>query len=278
MGRAEGLLGEFLQGRRDQVTVTTKFGITPPAAARRLGFLVPMAKAALRYFPVLDRGLRGRAANATTSSDFSPDAARRSLEVSLRALRTDYIDILLLHEASVLEAGDADLLGLLEEWKRAGTIRSYGIGSEYSKLGGDCAPLSAGHRVLQFENSAACPNRADLRNVGDRLVITHSAFKEASLCARLLALHRDRAEHFRRDTGFDVLDSRELHRLLLAWALHDDPDGLVLFGSKRRENVRSNAAVVDDPRLDPETARAFGALIQGLVLPIRGDSPFPSAR
>ena len=30
-GRAEGILGEFLLGKRDQVTVATKFGIQPPS-------------------------------------------------------------------------------------------------------------------------------------------------------------------------------------------------------------------------------------------------------
>jgi aryl-alcohol dehydrogenase-like predicted oxidoreductase len=34
-GRAEGILGKFLRGRRDQVTVATKLGLQPPRRPRR---------------------------------------------------------------------------------------------------------------------------------------------------------------------------------------------------------------------------------------------------
>lgn len=278
MGRAEHLLGEFLRGRRDQVTVTTKFGITPPKAVQHLGFLVPTVKAALRRIPILDRHVRRRAAKAARSKDFSPNAARRSLEISLRALRSDYVDFFLLHEANIAEASDPDLVDLLEGWQRAGVIRSYGIGSEYAKIGEDWALLPAGHRVLQFDNSALCPHREHLRNREGRLVITHSAFKQASECARLFALHPDLAGQFRADTGLDVLDSGDLHRLLLAWAVHDNPGGLVLFGSTRQGNIRSNAAVVDDARLGPAATKAFGNLLHEVRLLTRDDGALPDAR
>jgi len=123
---------------------------------------------------------------------------------------------------------------------------------------------------LQFDNSTISPHRAGLQDLSDRLIITHSAFKQVAECARRLAMHPDLAVRFRTNTGLDVLDAGELHRLFLAWAVHDNPGGLVLFGSLRQENIRSNAAVVDDARLDAAAAKAFAKLVRETYPPALG--------
>ena len=51
-GEAERVLGEFLFEKRDQVTVTTKFGIQPPSLARNR-FVNQMARKILRLAPSL---------------------------------------------------------------------------------------------------------------------------------------------------------------------------------------------------------------------------------
>jgi len=60
--------------------------------------------------------------------DFSPDAIRRSMDGSLRRLRTDYVDLLQLHNPSqeVLEGNDG-LFAALEMMRHEGTIRAFGI-------------------------------------------------------------------------------------------------------------------------------------------------------
>ena len=101
LGVAEEILGGFLRRhRRDDVTITTKFGIVPPAYAQRMP-LLPAIKGVLKRFPVVDRVVRRRVSAGNTMGQFSPQAARASLEASLRALQTDYIDIWLLHEATL---------------------------------------------------------------------------------------------------------------------------------------------------------------------------------
>jgi aryl-alcohol dehydrogenase-like predicted oxidoreductase len=93
-GRSEALLGQALAGRRDRVVVCTKFG----------------------YWP--DR-----------SADFSPERIEESVEASLRRLRTDYLDVLLLHsppDPGVLDAS-APHYGRLERLKSQGVVRAYGV-------------------------------------------------------------------------------------------------------------------------------------------------------
>src|SRR5205807_2674411 len=82
VGQAEVALGEFLAGRRDQVTVATKVGLVPPPSA-------------FRVLP--GRLLRGPLG---VRRGFDLRSVQRSLDRSLKALRTDYVDLLFLHECT----------------------------------------------------------------------------------------------------------------------------------------------------------------------------------
>src|SRR6266404_3802067 len=51
LGWAEGILGEFLKGKRDRVTITTKFGLKPPGGLIKHRRMVYAAKSVLKGFP-----------------------------------------------------------------------------------------------------------------------------------------------------------------------------------------------------------------------------------
>jgi len=59
--------------------------------------------------------------------DFSAAAVRRSLEGSLRRLKTDYIDIWQMHNARLEQVRDGELQALLEQFRAEGKIRTWGI-------------------------------------------------------------------------------------------------------------------------------------------------------
>jgi len=88
-GGSERLLGEVLEGRRDQVVLATKFAWEPGA---------------------------GLAA---------PESIRRSIEGSLERLRTDRIDLYYLHRPDP-EIPIGDTLGALDELVQAGKVRAIG--------------------------------------------------------------------------------------------------------------------------------------------------------
>ncbi|MGI8571927.1 MAG: aldo/keto reductase [Solirubrobacteraceae bacterium] len=91
-GRSEELLGQVLQGRREQVVLATKFGMD-------MGD---------------DEGPRG-----------SRGYVRRAAEASLRRLQTDVIDVYWYHEPDD-ETPIAETLGALEELVSAGKVRAIG--------------------------------------------------------------------------------------------------------------------------------------------------------
>ena len=62
---------------------------------------------------------------------FSPDLVRMRVEHSLKALRTDVLDLLLLHECTPEAAGEARLLETLDALKRQGKIKAYGTATSY---------------------------------------------------------------------------------------------------------------------------------------------------
>lgn len=113
-GGAEQALGEVFGGET-AITITTKVGIYPPGGADQGHSAMLARKIGGKLWPTLSRAV----------ADFSVSRARRSLEDSLRRLRRDHVDLLLLHEP---------VPGLLhtDEWLRwqeaeAGRVRHLGI-------------------------------------------------------------------------------------------------------------------------------------------------------
>lgn len=250
MGVAEVILGEFLRDRRDPVTVATKFGIDPPPYGQRLPFLSTL-KGLLKRVPALDRRIRRRVSADNTMGNFSPETARCSLEASLKALGTDYIDLWLLHEGTAADAARPELLEFLAREMERGTVKAVGIGSEPSRIGDECAVLPPTCTVLQLENNVLAPNLRHLRNTSGRRFITHSAFKNAAACRERPAGQTAAVDRYRERTGIDLAKPANLHALLLAWAVQDNPDGMVLFGSGSQRNIRANVAALSDAPSPP---------------------------
>jgi aryl-alcohol dehydrogenase-like predicted oxidoreductase len=102
-GRGEEQLGAAFENKRDKVVYSTKFGYDFYTYAGE------------------------RKGQQEIPHDFSPKFIRFALEQSLKRLRTDYIDIYSIHNAHLSEIENDELFTLLEEFKSAGTIRSYGV-------------------------------------------------------------------------------------------------------------------------------------------------------
>jgi len=97
-GRSEEILGRALESRRDEVVLCSKFGHT-----------------------------------AEGGSDFSRAAVRPSIEASLHRLRTDRLDVCLLHNPPrVLFDGTApEVCAELEALKSEGKLRAYGVSLDW---------------------------------------------------------------------------------------------------------------------------------------------------
>ena len=96
-GRSEEILGRVLDGRRDQVVLCTKFGHW-----------------------------------ADGQADFSADRIEESVEQSLRRLRTDHLDVLLMHSPpfDLMDGASVQHYRVLQRLRDSGVIGLYGVSGQ----------------------------------------------------------------------------------------------------------------------------------------------------
>jgi aryl-alcohol dehydrogenase-like predicted oxidoreductase len=139
-GHSERLIGRCFEGRRRDIVIATKAGIT----------------------------------SSYRGYDFSSQALRASLEGSLRRLRTDYVDVLQLHNAGPdIVASHADIVGLLSRFVDEGKVRAWGISTPSPEdalalldvAGASCFQVNC--NILDWRAiDAGLPGRAASRGTG----------------------------------------------------------------------------------------------------------------
>ena len=124
-GLNEVELGIALAGRRDQFRITTKFGIP----VRCYGAL---SRQLFLGFRLADKFLNPFHGRAYERRDFSPATMERSLADSLRRLKTDYVDTLLLHAPlAPLPADQFDEVAeAAQRLKEKGLLREFGVAGD----------------------------------------------------------------------------------------------------------------------------------------------------
>jgi aryl-alcohol dehydrogenase-like predicted oxidoreductase len=129
-GLDEMELGIALAGRRSEVRIATKYGIPMTLYGPRSRRIFPLVRAADKATGLIRRGRHLR-------RNFRAVEAVRSLEGSLRRLRTDYVDIFLIHEPVepmsdqlFQEIGEA-----AAQLRRAGKIKAFGVAGGVGWIG-----------------------------------------------------------------------------------------------------------------------------------------------
>jgi hypothetical protein len=263
-GEAERVLGEFLREKRDQVTVTTKFGIQPPAMARNR-FVNQMARNILGLAPSLRARLSKKAQSLSKSVVFSAEAARTSLEQSLRSLGADRIDLFLLHEPTLHDAGLPEILEFLAGEVKRGTILAYGCGGEFSMIREIAQAGLPTSRWLQFEDNVLAPQVGEIRALGANCITYRTFLKALPIVSeRLDANPRIRSEW---EVSLDLKLSQEgiLPALLLGLSMQSNHEGIVLFSSSRCDRIRHAARVADKRAVSREQIQGFANLIAPII-------------
>ena len=245
-GDAEAIVGEFVRGKRDQVTITTKFGKAPRAGVARMRGPVQAVRRLMRGSPWVRRLIRRNVSALTQTSQFVPALARGSLEASLRALKTDYVDLFLLHEGVETDCTD-DMLSFLHQVRREGKVNAFGCGSAYQAVEGIAQNRPDFLQVAQFESNLQKRNREAFQAILPReneLIITHGALA----CAREIhakILSDPKAEkRWREIVGVDLSEVTTFCGFLLRYALDVNAGGQVLFRASTPERTRATLAAL----------------------------------
>lgn len=245
-GRSESILGLHVKGRREQMIVTTKYGLAPPLANERLAREYERAASSRAASRVLS-GVR-KARRALRPSIFSPEKIRASLETSLRALGTDYVDYFLLHEATAGQAGRRTVRQTLELLVTEGKIRHFGIGSAYAKVGPYEASIPPSYRVLQFEHSPLAAVRLESALRPGRQVFTHSALSGIGRVFEALERHPVLVRAYSAALDVDVASPDVLPGLLLVHSHNENTRGKVIFSTSSSRRIVDNVEAFEEMR------------------------------
>ncbi|MCA9217159.1 MAG: aldo/keto reductase, partial [Planctomycetales bacterium] len=131
-GVSEERIGRFISHRRDQFYLATKCGCAYKQHDDHLEVI----------------------------HEWKPDVVQRNVELSLRRLQTDYIDLLQFHGGDAETLKNAGLIDQLLDLKEAGTIRLVGISSKIPDLA-DLIALNV-FDAFQIPYSCLTPEHHDL--------------------------------------------------------------------------------------------------------------------
>ena len=126
LGQSERTLAKGLGTHRHEVVIQTKFGV--------------------------------RAGNGRTVIDNSPAWLREALDLSLKRLKTDYIDLYVVHYWD-RKTPPEEIVGELERQKAAGKIRYFGLSNVRPNELPQCIPYKGEFVTAQHEFSLCCRNR-----------------------------------------------------------------------------------------------------------------------
>jgi aryl-alcohol dehydrogenase-like predicted oxidoreductase len=215
-GIAERELGKFTQDHRSELLIATKFGISPNALLARVPLLMYAqlsTNAGLRKFT------KRNALAVTPTRDYSAREARISLEHSLRALRTDHVDIYFLHEPSRALLGSSDeLLTALDRLRHEGKTRYIGLAGSAR----DCIEVATQYPAMaQVMQINAAPGAQELELVREAALPCHLSFG-----------------HFR--------GGRAPMKSLLSDAVKANQTGVVLYSSRHPSRVAELAVYLSE--------------------------------
>jgi len=171
-GMCERSLGEFLPASlRDEITISTKFGISPNLIYEK----IPLTMYAGKFFKKMFRPSSSR-----VYRDVTLHGVMDSVSKSISALRSDYLDILMLHEPL---SSEIPLLEDSIEWisrqKDLGLIKHFGLAGEV----GQCVKLKKYFGsvvdILQIEDSITEKEFLYMHDSGYPVQITYGYMRKA---------------------------------------------------------------------------------------------------
>lgn len=269
-GDAESVLGDFTSTKRDKVTITTKFGILPSRRPAGPKVARSIARKLVALNPRVHRTLRQRTEKLPAGGYFSVQDAKSSLESSLQKLRTDYVDILLLHECKPKDLDSSELLEFLEACVEEGKTRYFGVATDPHSTRQILRSHKPFTSVVQFANSVLDRNIDHLPTDRERAMITHSVFSSVLGFGTGLGLKKlheyisssaSRTSRWSTAVGKDCSNLAVLSGLMLNYAVQVNHSGIVLYSSRNERNIMSNVAAVSDRTFSRDQIERFLNLV-----------------
>jgi aryl-alcohol dehydrogenase-like predicted oxidoreductase len=249
-GQSERLLGEALNGMRDQVVIATKFGFTFNDVTRE-----------------------------STGTEASPAYIRKACEASLRRLRTDYIDLYQFHLRDYPLERAGEVLQTLEGLVSEGKIKYYGWSTDdperarFFAQGDHCTAVQ--HRLnILIDNPSILEvcDQYDLVSI-NRIPLLMGVLTGKFTVDTQLPEEDIRSEYFKHTVFFDDLKRLEalkatltanghtLPQAALAWILARHPRTIPIPGFRTVQQVEENAKTLELGPLSQEQMKQVDEIL-----------------
>jgi aryl-alcohol dehydrogenase-like predicted oxidoreductase len=254
-GGSEGLLGEFFEGNRDKVVLCTKFGILPASQGGWKQKIKPLARAVVKAIPALRKAAQQQAASQFVGGQFDMATLKSSFETSLRELRTDYVDMLILHAAPESVLAQDDLLEALGRLIEAGKVRMAGISAELPVISRYFADRPKPLTTAQFAlNLSLMDFVAETRRNSDLLLVANHPYGgpggNASACIDALRQSPTLSQSLREKLAPG--DPQVLPEVVLNCILDGTGVTAVIPAMMQPRHIASNIAAVEKCRFSSE--------------------------
>ncbi|HEX8357716.1 MAG TPA: aldo/keto reductase [Segetibacter sp.] len=223
-GKAETFVGKVVKGRRNRVVLASKFGIKVSWKAQLLSPVKPVVRFMMDTMkkksghgakpgaPAISNNLHYRI--SLTGAEM-----RKSLEQSLQALQTDFLDYYFIHEPNEILVHAEELKFTAEKLKTEGKIRGWGIAymrAEKDKFQNVLNQFD----VQQFDNSPGSVNYSN--------VVTDRGLKPNILFSPL------------RGGSKDLSANEKLQKLF-----RDFPNSVVLCSMFNEQHIKENVRLAE---------------------------------
>lgn len=274
-GASESLLGKAIKNHRDKVVIATKAGYCLSTLGSIAKRIKPLLRRFIRLKPSLTQSIQ-RVRAAQNQQNFSTEYLARRIDVSLRRLRTEALDLFQLHSppTAVLQRGE--VFEALEKFKAQGKIRFYGV----SCLTADDALLclkQPGIAAVQLQLNLLSPQAID-QVVSPSQANGIGVIARQSLAGGLLlrsAAELRPEDSASRNENFEELKARleqfeglaaeaggSLPQLALQFLLQLDGVSNVLIGTTSSSHLQEHLAVLARPPLAPDNLARIHSVLR----------------
>ena len=227
-GYSEKIVGKFLKTKRNKISITTKFGLSPKNPKQiPVWMALPLNSIKKKLYPIPNNYNSFQAPVLIDYRKIDLSDIQNSFENSVKNLQVKYIDYYFLHEGLPFFLTD-EAMKYLEILKKNGDVGNVGIATSQINIKQLKADNCDFWDILQYENGSSY-HPDDLINIyPNQRHFYHSIFKSSA------------ANNIKPDY------KNNINGMLLARSIYNNPKGKVLFGTSNINHLNINLKALDN--------------------------------
>lgn len=251
-GDAETILGKILSNCKEDVTITSKYGLIPLGDNKGGRIARNILRPVFRNSKALKRlasGIVNHVHEPNNQINFEKGSLIKSVENSIKKLGKP-LDVLLLHEVNCEMAMNEILLNDLHQLQKNGLITYSGVSGVISEIYNPILFNSGKYNVIQVENSLSNPAPInEFLDLGME-VFTHSALRGGLEKLKFLLNKRPGFKDiWDLEIGIDLSHNANLGQLLIEIALFENIKGTVLFSTTKPKRIEHLTLGLENKKL-----------------------------